>query len=424
MLQNTNHTIKFSHFLFLWFGAAVSVAEILAGGLLGPLGFASGLTATILGHLIGTTMLVLGGIIGTRERVPAIESTRISFGTYGSGLFSVINVLQLIGWTAIMIMSAARSANEITKSLWQLNNYPLWSLLIGGLVFIWIALGRESGWKKVNMAAVMLLFGLTVGLSFFVFKDSGSLFSAPATGAMSFSEGIELSVVMPLSWLPLIADYTRFASSVKGAAWGSWLGYFIGSSWMYIIGLCLFITTNNPDPSVVLLAANFGLTALGIIVLATVTTTFMDAYSAGVSFTNICPGLSERKAALAITIIGTTLAVVANMEEYENFLLTIGSVFSPLFAVLLTDYFFMRNRSIRPERLINWAALAVWALGVGLYFQFLKLDLPVGATIPVIIVISALYALVGRYAEKCTYWRKLPGQPTDKAAASPAPKTN
>jgi len=145
---------------------------------------------------------------------------------------------------------------------------------------------------------------------------------------------------------------------------------------------------------------------LGIIVLATVTTTFMDAYSAGVSFTNIWPSLNERRVALVMTVIGTVLALIANMEQYENFLLTIGSVFAPLFAILLTDYFILKSRRIRPELLINWAALAIWALGVALYYQFLKLDLPIGATIPDIIVISALYTLVGRYAEKCTYCRK------------------
>jgi putative hydroxymethylpyrimidine transporter CytX len=400
-------TLKFSHFLFLWFGAAVSVAEILAGGILAPLGFAQGAAAVIGGHLIGTTILVLGGLIGTAQRLPAIESTRLSFGLYGCRLFSLLNVLQLVGWTAIMIIAAARSANEISKTLWQFDNSLMWSLIVGGLIFLWVALGREGGWKKANMAAVLLLGGLTVLLSFIVFGD-GAVLAKPPAGGLPFGVGLEMAVVMPLSWLPLIADYTRFARSGRGAAIGSWLGYFIGSCWMYLIGLAVAITAGNADPAGIMLAANLGLATLGIIVLATVTTTFMDAYSAGVSFISIIPGLDERQVALAMTILGTVLALAFDLEKYEEFLLMIGSVFAPLFAVLLADYFLLGNRTLRPELLVNWGALAVWAAGVALYYQFLKLEFVLGATVPVMLVTGLVYTLVGRYADKWTYCRTSP----------------
>lgn len=400
-------SLAFRHFFFLWFGAAVSVAEILAGGLLVPLGFSGGVTAIVLGHLVGTTLLVLCGLIGVRERIPAIESTRISFGAYGSYLFAALNVLQLLGWTAVMIISAARSVNEISRALWGLDSFAGWSVAIGGLIMLWIALGREGGWKKVNMAAVLLLFGLTVVLSATVLKGGGVLDKPPAAG-LSFGEGLELSVVMPLSWLPLIADYTRYARSGAGAGWGSWLGYFLGSCWMYVIGLGAALATGSADPSAMMLAADLGLAALAIIVLATVTTTFMDAYSAGVSFTNFSLGLDERRVALVMTAVGTALALVVDMEKYEAFLLAIGSVFAPLFAILLTDYFLRRNRAIRPELLANWGALAVWGGGVALYYRILDLQLAVGATIPVMVVTGLVYLLAGRCAEKWQYCRKSP----------------
>jgi putative hydroxymethylpyrimidine transporter CytX len=401
-MSNNTNTLQFRHFLFLWFGAAVSVAEILTGGILAPLGFSGGVSAILLGHLVGTILLVLGGIIGTRERVPAIESTRITFGVYGVRLFSVLNVLQLVGWTAVMIIAAAKSVNEITKSLWQFDNGNFWCIIIGALIALWIALGREGAWKKVNMVAVLLLGALTVVLSVIVFKDTSSLVQATA-GDMPFGEGLELSVIMPLSWLPLIADYTRFAQSGKSAAWGSGLGYFIGSCWMYIIGLCVAINTGEADPSGIMLAANLGFAALGIIILATVTTTFMDVYSAGVSFTNLCPGLNEKYVALLMTIVGTLLALLANVEQYENFLLAIGSVFAPLFAILLTDYFILKNRRNQPQLMANWIALIVWGLGVVLYYQFLTLELALGATIPVIIIIGLLYSIVGKYGTNWSY---------------------
>ena len=403
ILQKNN--LSMFNFTTLWFGAAISVAEILAGGMLAPLGFKVGLLAILLGHLVGTTLLVLGGVIGTTERIPALVSTRISFGLYGSYIFSVLNILQLLGWTAVMIIVGARSVNEITKTLWFFDHLTVWSLIIGAFIMIWVWLGKDSGWKKANHIAVILLFLLTMVLSVIIFGNH-ELFSKFGDGDMPFGSALELAVVMPLSWLPLISDYTRFAKTKREGARGSWLGYFFGSSWMYTIGLGAAIISTDPDPSAILLAANLGIIALGIIILATVTTTFLDAYSAGVTFLNIFPKLNEKLVALVMTAIGTGLAIIVNIEQYQDFLYGIGSVFAPLFAILLTDYFFLNNKKIQKDLLVNWGTLALCVLGTVLYYQFIKLDFIFGATIPVMLIISILHSITGRLTKKWNYVKK------------------
>jgi len=293
--------------------------------------------------------------------------------------------------------------NEISKTLWAFDNIRLWSVIIGGLICLWVLMGK-AGWKKLNSAAVILLFLLTLLLSAVVFKN-GKVFTTVAAGGISFGSAVELSVIMPLSWLPLIGDYTRYAERKRDGAVGSYLGYFIGSSWMYTIGLAAAISTGNSDPGTMLLAAGFGFTALGIVVLSTVTTTFLDAYSAGVSFLNLLPRLKERHIALAMGIAGTLIALAAPIEEYENFLYAIGSVFAPLFAVVLTDYFLiMKDRKQREGLLINWGAVLVWAAGVIMYYQFIKLDFLLGATVPVMILTSAAYLIMWRFTRK---WKLL-----------------
>ena len=270
---------------------------------------------------------------------------------------------------------------------------------------VWVWLGKDSGWKKANHIAVILLFLLTMVLSVIIFRNH-ELFSKLGAGDMAFGSALELAVVMPLSWLPLISDYTRFAKTKRGGAWGSWLGYFFGSSWMYMIGLGAAIISSNPDPSAMLLSVNLGIVALGIIVLATVTTTFLDAYSAGVTFLNIFPKLNEKSVALVMTAIGTGLAIIVNIEQYENFLYVIGSVFAPLFAILLTDYFLLKNKKIQAELLVNWGTLALCALGTILYYQFIKLDFVLGATIPVMMLISIIHLTTRRLTVKWKYVKK------------------
>lgn len=395
-MNSSENKLTFWNFAFLWCGAAISIAEILTGGFMAPLGFKIGLIAILLGHLIGTTVFVLGGIIGIREEIPAITSTRMSFGLYGTYLFSVLNILQLVGWTAVMIKAAAQSLNLITASIWSFNNITIWSIVIGVLTALWIAFGM-TGFKKINTIAVLLLFILTLVLGWIIFR-SGKLFSAPSGNGISFGGALELAVVMPISWLPLIADYTRFARDEKEGAYGSFWGYFIGSSWMFIIGLGAGIISKNPDPSAMMLAANLGIAAFGIVVLSTVTTTFMDAYSAGVTFLNIAPKLSEKTTAIIMTIIGTLISLVFHIDNYTNFLYAIGSVFSPLFAIVITDYFVIKKQTkIEEGMLLNIGAVIIWAIGVALYYIFIKIDFILGATAPSMIITGILYFIGWRY---------------------------
>ena len=398
MIKDKNK-LGFWTFVFLWFGAAVSIAEIMTGGLIAPLGFKIGLIVILLGHLIGTGILVLGGIIGTREKVPAMTSTNISFGVYSTYLFSILNILQLIGWTAIMIKVAANSVNLISQNLWGVSNVLAFVIFIGILTILWLWLGN-SGMKKLNITAVSLLFILTLILGAIIFKDKTLLLKA-GTGGISFGGALELSIVMPLSWLPLIADYTRFAKSEKGGAYGSFIGYFLGSSWMFIIGLGAAIVSKNSDPSVMMLAANLGIAALGIVVLSTVTTTFLDVYSAGVSFLNIIPKYSEKRIGIVMTIIGTVAAIIIPMENYENFLYAIGSVFAPLFAILITDYFIIKkNAKPQSNMLVNWGAIIIWILGIVIYYWFIKRDYILGATIPDMLITGFIYLISWRMMSK------------------------
>lgn len=385
----------------LWFGAAVSMAEIFTGGLLAPLGFEQGLKAILLGHLIGGLILILGGYIGAQSKLPAIMSTRISFGHYGSYLFSLLNVLQLIGWTAVMIISGGRAANELGVALFGFDSINTWAIAIGIFIGLWIWLGKV-GFQKLNVVAVVLLFVLTLILCGVVFKEGNILLAAP-TDEMSFGSALELSIIMPLSWLPLISDYTRFAKSRKSGLVGSFMGYFIGSSLMYAIGLAIALYAKDANVGSMMMTLNLGFAALGIVLLSTITTTFLDAYSAGVTFTNIFPQMSERKIAFAMAIIGLLVAIFTPIEQYETFLYAIGSVFGPLFAILLSDYFIFNKEQIEPSLSLHVGALIVWAIGVGLYYWFMTFDLPLGSTLPTMLATSMIFIITKKVMATWTF---------------------
>lgn len=376
----------------LWFGAAISMAEIFTGGLLAPLGFSMGLKAILLGHLIGGVIMLLVGAIGAYSQLPAMMSTRISFGVYGSYLFSLLNIIQLVGWTAVMIISGGRAANELGIALFGFDNLVVWSLIITVMIFIWIALGK-NGFGKLNIIAVCLLLGLTLFLCTLVFKE-GTIFAKATTGEMSFGAALELSVIMPLSWLPLVSDYTRFAKEKKRGLMATFLGYFLGSSLMYSVGLAMALYAKDASVGSLMLGFKLGFVALGIVLLSTITTTFLDAYSAGVSTNNLFPQWNERYVALIMTAIGCVVALFVPVEQYETFLYAIGSVFGPLFAILLSDYFLFKQRAITPHIALNIGSMMIWIIGVFLYYQFQSMNLPLGTTLPTMLITALLFIII------------------------------
>ena len=210
----------------IWFGAGVSIAEILTGTYLASLGMAKGVAAIFLGHLIGCCMMFAAGLIGARTGKSAMETVKMSFGKKGGLLFSFLNVLQLVGWTGIMIYDGALAANgTVNTGAW------VWCLVIGALIVLWIAIG-VTNLGKLNTVAMAALFLLTIVLCVVIFGNG--MGQTAAGEAMTFGAAVELSVAMPLSWLPVISDYTREAQKPVKATAASVIVYGLVSCWMYI----------------------------------------------------------------------------------------------------------------------------------------------------------------------------------------------
>lgn len=300
----------------IWFGAAVSIAEILTGTYFAPLGFAKGLLAILMGHIIGCTMLFLAGLIGGKVRKSAMETAKMSFGSKGALFFSVLNIIQLVGWTAIMIYDGALAVNGIFDT----ENW-IWCIVIGAFIILWIMIGIQN-LGKINTVAMTALFILTILLSFVIF-GKGTVQNIGGEG-MTFGAAVELSVAMPLSWLPLISDYTREAKNPVRATAVSAVTYGIVSCWMYVIGMGAAIFTGESDIARIMVKAGLGIAGLLIIVFSTVTTTFLDAYSAGVSSESLSSKLRGKWVAVAVTVIGAAGAISLPLTDITDFLYFIG----------------------------------------------------------------------------------------------------
>lgn len=410
-------------FFLLWAGAAVSLAEIWAGGLIVPLGLGLGLWVILLGHLIGNTPFALGGLIGSRWGIPTMVAVRPSFGIRGSYFAAALNVIQLIGWTAVMLIICGAAADAISRS-YGFSNPTLWIVVSGVITTLWAVAGHRF-WKWLQRVSVVALLILCLALIYVVFQQYGwgMLAQIPRKSDFSFMVGMDLVIAMPISWLPLVSDYSRFATNSKSSFWGTWIGYFIVSSWMYLLGLMASLATQSPDPSgvVINLMLKFGwaIPALVIVLFSTFTTTFLDIYSTAISGLNIVPKLGERKGIILGGILGTGVAMVfPALLHYEHFLLFIGAMFCPLFGIVLTDYFLLKKGLIEVEDLyreegrywfwkgVNPIAILAWAIGFAIYLGFSPMLMekvlgikaafpwPIGSSLPSMVLAGLIYWLL------------------------------
>ena len=379
-------TSVFSNSL-IWFGAGVSIAEIVTGTYLASLGMSMGILATIIGHLIGCTLLFLAGIIGAKTKKSSMETVKISFGQKGSILFSVLNVVQLAGWTAIMIYDGALSANGIFNT----GNW-VWCIVIGVLIIVWIIIGI-SNVEKINVVAMTALFILTIILCKVVFFDNHTITKIAGDG-LTFGAAVELAVAMPLSWLPLISDYTREAEKPVKATAASAIVYGLVSCWMYVIGMGAAIFAQNAGIDQIMLKAGLGIAGLLIIVFSTVTTTYLDAYSAGISSETISHKINGKYMAIAVTVIGTIAAIVYPMDDITDFLYLIGSVFAPMIAIQIADFFILKKSS--EEKKVEVVNVVIWIVGFILYRYLMTVDIIVGNTLPDMVVTIIICVIVNK----------------------------
>jgi putative hydroxymethylpyrimidine transporter CytX len=411
----------------LWADLGVSFLVMVVGMFLVPgLSLAEALVAILVGAVLGNLLLGVTATIGSDTGVPTMVLFRPVLGLRGSFAPTVLNVLQLVGWATFEIIVMAQAATLLSQRLLGVGGYFGWvlffSLLTTGMAVGGPVLIVKQWMEKFAVWAVLCTL-LWVTVAVLATYDLRALMAKPGTGEMSFWLAVDLVAVMPISWAPLVADYSRFARSRRGAFWGTGAGYFVSHVWFYglgtVLGLSAAVTMDPNAPIAPLLAAIGGLTAgwaaLVILLVAETDEGFANVYSAAVSTQNLLPRARQRTLVLVFGGICFALAATIPLVQYESFLLLIGSVFIPLLGILTADYFVLRERRYDVGALyqakggywyhggINWRAMIVWAGGVALYLAIAGLP-PLGlqgmapwlgATLPSFCFGFVVYAIVG-----------------------------
>jgi len=427
---------KFSDNFVIWFGAGISIAEFWAGAILAvsplSLDLKAALLAIILGHIIGNLLLSIIGLIGAETGLPTMVILRKTLGLRGSCIVSILNYLQLIGWTAVMLIVGALAMDNVFGHFISYTLYPVWIVILGVIVTLWSYIGPES-WRILEKISAVLLLGLILFLTYTLLSryDITAYLGEPMVIDHRFWLALDLVVAMPVSWAPLIADYTRFTKKRYTAFFGSYLGYFISSTLFYFLGAYSNHALNQNDPISVIASYGFGLSAMLIILFSTSTTTFLDVYSAAITLKNARPGINARRHIIYAGALGTLVALLFPITEYEWFLILIGGAFVSLTAIVIIDYLldkrtYSSEKILNPDKAFDKPALMIWLIGFmfyvflaapslipGLYIPlFTELGSVLGSSISTLALVAVIYFIYkcnwdGRRCKFICLWLKL-----------------
>jgi nucleobase:cation symporter-1, NCS1 family len=408
--------LGFFDYFVLWADLGVGLLVLLAGTALVPgLGFWEAIAAILVGTLIGNVMLGLAGVVGSDNAIPSMVSLRPAFGQRGSYLPSLINVVQLVGWGAFELVIMAQASARVTQSLFGASSYPLW-VIFWGIVVTLFALGGPlvvvRQWLEKAGIWIVLVTGAWMVIYVVGHANFEALVSRHGDGSLGFTQAIDLVVAMPISWLPLVADFNRFAKSSRSSFWGTVSGFAVSNILFYTLGVLLILVLPSSDLIGSIMTIAFGTAGLALLLGDETDNAFADVYSGAISIKNVLPTLSTRLLVTSIGGVCLAIALIVDLTSFQGFLYLVGSLFTPLFGVLFADYFILKRRRYASDELypedclsrsrtgINPVALLAWVCGVATYLAETTYVGWLGGTLPSLAVSLIAYLAVSLAVER------------------------
>jgi putative hydroxymethylpyrimidine transporter CytX len=388
----------------LWLSLGVGLLVMQIGAYLVPaLGTQAALMVIVLGSVLGAGLLAWTAKIGCDS---GLSSAGLMHATYGSSfarLPVLLNIVQLIGWTTFELVvmrdgtvAIARQSGGFSASLWPVLATILWgAVLLALLSGSMVKLVR----KFIGRYGLPLVFASLVWLSWqFLSKANAQglseIWNRTGNGSMSSLSALDLVIAMPVSWLPLVADFARHGRNGNSALRGTWVGYAVANMWCYSLGLLVALTTPSTDLVAALLLAQGGLIALGLILIDEVDNAYGDVYSGSVAGHSLQPSWSVRRWGMALAVVCTALALVLPIHSLEPFLLMLSSVFVPLYGVILARLAGQPNVvQLMTQRKVDTSAVVIWLLGVACYHLFAQFSSQWGSALPTLVLTFVLARL-------------------------------
>lgn len=306
-----------------------------------PLPLLGALLATVLGTVVGAAMVAGTGAVGTRTGAPAMVVLRGLFGTKLSYLPTLANIIQCIGWGVYELTVITLGVSAMTHDKVPHGVVIVAAGALSTAMAIWPL-------RVVHLLRKYVTAAVAIAMVYFTVQLLRSPVPEPTDTSWSgFFPAMDQTLAVSVSFVPLAADYARHSRTVRASAGATIVGYSAAQIWCYVLGTIAILQAGGDSSKIfdTFLGVAAGWAFFAVLVLREADQSFANVYSTAMSLQNLLPRVDRRLLAGAVGVAVTLLALpVRDFSSYANFLVLIGSVFVPLSAVLIVDFFLGRGR--------------------------------------------------------------------------------
>lgn len=426
-ISANERTMSLFSTFFLWLGSNVVVTTVFTGMLFVPdMTYSTALIVIILGTLLGTIPLILMGNIGTRTGLSTMALARGAFGQRGAVLPTAVNTIVLIGWSWIQAYMGALSLNEAISYLTGYSNINLFTILTEALVVLMAMYGHRviETTEKFIVSFMVVLVVIVFGYMFITF-DVGNLIRMTVMDnpSITVSAAFDIVIATVFSWMLMVSDHNRYCKTEKVGMVGTYLGFSVSTIIAMVLGATvsgfsvLNHITRTYDPTVLIGHFNpvFGFAAALVIFISVLSTNTMVLYSATMSYLAIFKQHHFKKIVLILGFICIFGALLKDwlLTNFQGFLLMIGSLFIPVVAIMLIDYYILKRKHYDASEIIsgenklywysngiNYVAYISFIIGAVFAYYFSYVHPISGTTILTFLLTCVVYAGLMKVARK------------------------
>jgi nucleobase:cation symporter-1, NCS1 family len=382
------------HLWPVWFSGEAHLATLAVGVLGVQLGGNLLWTsvAVALGCALGTFFMAFHSTQGPQLGLPQMIQSRPQFGYTGALLVWVVALIAYIGYNAFNQVLCAQALHQLTPVIPPNSST---AIVLFALAAVSLA---ALGYDKIHLAQrgfaylmILILTIFTVGAPF-VLKFPASQFRLGDFRAVPFLAEVFAAAAYQLSWSIYVSDYSRYLPRNVGTResfWWTYLGAFIGGTWMMLVGTVAAASNPKLDVAAAMQAAadrvapGFGAVLLIGSLLGLVTISALNFYGASLTLLSVADTLKPLRCTAAKRLASVAAAAVASIalalaasgdfiNRFEDFLSLLLYLFTPWTAINLVDFYWVRkcHYSIReifnPRGMYgrwNWRGLLAYGVG-------------------------------------------------------------
>jgi purine-cytosine permease-like protein len=189
-----------------------------------------------------------------------------------------------------------------------------------------------------------------------------------------------------ISWVTWASDYSRFVPrhvSSSSVFWHSYVGMFVPTVWLAILGATVASTTMDTDPAKMVSAVFGGITSILVLLLVLhgpIATNILNVYSAALAALSMGLRVSRTGVALIAGVVGYLVTIYflfqpSFAKAFDNWMISLLLWMSPWAGIVLADFFIARKGRIdvaalyqEPDRSaygdVNWGAIVAFVGGL------------------------------------------------------------